>query len=236
MITQPTTPISSTRPDHDPARTWLLNHARDWRAEHAADMTAVRDWHERILDDLPPSAAVPRLGSPSWVALLDSDPLKLAAAIPPAVAYLTENTPAAIASRLRRELAAIDHTVIERIRTTSWDLAGAQDWRHAANSPSHAELVRRRLMTICGKCATRYAWTAPRCPGCGRTGTPEEIHAAATRPWDYTLHTGQGAPRARKVRSLQGGDLAGHGASAEMTAWPLKPPCGRLQTTSSCVG
>jgi hypothetical protein len=156
-------------------------------------MTAVRAWHERILDDVSPSAAVPRLGSPSWVALLDSDPLKLAAAIPPAVAYLTENTPAAIAARLRRELADIDHAVIERIRTASWDLAGAQDWRHTANSPSHAELVRRRSMTICGNCATRYARTVRRCPGCGRTGTPEEIRAAATRSWGNTLHTGQSA-------------------------------------------
>jgi hypothetical protein len=126
-------------------------------------------------------------------ALLDSDPRKLAAAIPPAVAYLTENTPAAIAARLRRELAAIDHAVIERVRTASWDLAGAQDWRHAANSPSHVELVRRRSMTICGNCATLYMWTTLRCPGCGRTGTPEEIRAAATRAWGYILRTGQDA-------------------------------------------
>ncbi len=127
------------------------------------------------------------------MALPDSDPRKLAAAIRPAVAYLTENTPAAIATRLRRELAAIDHAVIERVRTASWDLSGAQDWRHAANCPSHAELVRRRSMTICGNCATRYAWTTLRCPGCGRTGTPEEIRAAATRSWGYTLRTGQDA-------------------------------------------
>lgn len=192
MTTPPTIPTTPTRPGHDSARTWLLTQARAWRAEHTADITAVRAaWHERILDDLSPSAAVPRLGSPSWVPLLDSDPLKLAAAIPPAVAYLTENTPTAITARLRRELAAIDHAVIERIRTASWDLAGAQNWRHATNSPSHAELVRRRSTTICDNCATRYAWTAPRCPGCGRTGTPEEIRTAATRSWTNTLHTRQ---------------------------------------------
>jgi ribosomal protein L40E len=156
-------------------------------------MTTVHAWHTRVLHDLSPSAAVPRLGSPSWVALLDSDPLKLAAAIPPAVAYLTENTPAAITARLRRELATIDHAVIQRIRTASWDLSGAQDWRHATNSPSHAELVRRRLLTICVNCATRYAWTATRCPDCGWGGTPEEIRAAATRSWGYILHRGQGA-------------------------------------------
>jgi hypothetical protein len=193
MTIPPTIPATPTRPGHDSARTWLLTRARAWRAEHAADMTAVRTWHEHILHDLSPSAAAPRLGSPSWMALPDSDPRKLAAAIPPAVAYLTENTPAAIAARLRRELAAIDHAAIERIRTASWDLSGAQDWRHAANCPSHAELVRRRSVTICGNCATRYAWTALRCPGCGRTGTPEEIRAAATRSWGYTLHTGQDA-------------------------------------------
>jgi hypothetical protein len=192
MITRPTIPTTPSRPDHRPARTWLLTRARDWRAEHAADLTAVRAWHERVLHGLPPSAAVPRLGSPSWVALLDRDPRKIAAAIPSAVTYLSENTSAAIAARLRRELAAIDHAVIERIRTASWDLAGAHDWRHAANSPSHAELVRRRSMTICSSCATCYAWTAPRCPSCDWTGTPEEIRAAATHSWDYTLHTGRG--------------------------------------------
>jgi hypothetical protein len=193
MTTPPTIPTTPTRPRHDPARTWLLTRARAWRAEHAADMTAVHAWHERILEDPSPSAAAPRLGSPSWVALLDRDPRKLTAAIPPAVAYLAENTPAAIAARLRRELADIDHAVVERIRTASWDLSGAQNWRHAANSPSHAELVRRRFMTTCGNCATRYAWNAPRCPGCGRAGTPEEIRAAATHSWGYTLHTGQDA-------------------------------------------
>lgn len=193
MTTPPTIPTTPTRPGHDSARAWLLTRARAWRAEHAADLTAVRAWHERALHDLPPSTAVPRLGSPSWVALPDSDPVKLAAAIPPAVAYLTENTPAAITARLRRELAAIDHAVVERIRTASWDLSGAQNWRHAANSPSHAELVRRRSTTICSNCATRYAWTAHRCPRCRRTGTPEEIRATATRSWDHTLHTGQNA-------------------------------------------
>lgn len=192
MTTPPTIPTTPTRPGHDSARTWLLTRARAWRAEHVADMTAVRTWHERILHLLP-STPVPRLGSPSWMALLDSDPRKLAAAIPPAVAYLTENTPAAITARLRRELAAIDHAVIERIRTASWDLSGAQNWRHAANSPSHAELIRRRFMTICSNCATRYAWTAHRCPACAWAGTPEEIRTVAIRSWDYTLHTGQGA-------------------------------------------
>lgn len=193
MITRPTIPTTSARPDRSPARTWLLTRARDWRAEHAADITAVHSWQQRVLHDLPPNAAVPRLGSPSWVALLDSDPLKLAAAIPSAVAYLAENTPAAITARLRRELAAIDHAVIERIRTASWDLAGTQDWRHATNSPSHAELVRRRLMTICSNCATRHAWTTHRCPVCGRTGTPEEIRAAAAHSWRYPLHIGRDA-------------------------------------------
>lgn len=193
MSSPPTIPTTRTRPVHDSARTWLLTRAQAWRAENAADVTAVRAWHERILDDLSPSATVPRLGTPPWVALPDSDPLKLTAAIPPALAYLTENTPAAIAARLRRELADIDHAVIERIRTASWDLSGVQDWRHAANCPSHAELVRRRSMTICGHCATRYERTALCCPGCGRTGTPEEIRAAAARSWVHTLHTGQGA-------------------------------------------
>ncbi len=192
MIIRPTIP-TSTRPRHDSVHAWLLTRARAWRAENAADITAVHAWHKRILHDLPPSAGVPRLGSPSWVALLDTDPLKLAATIPPAMAYLTENTPAAITARLRCELAAIDHAVIERIRTASWDLAGAQDWRRAANSLSHAELVRRRLVTICGSCANRYAWTAPRCPGCGWAGAPEEIAAAATRSWANTLHSGQSA-------------------------------------------
>jgi hypothetical protein len=102
------------------------------------------------------------------------------------VARLTENIPAAITQRLRQELAAIDHAVVERIRAASWDLSGAQDWRHAAHCPSHAELVRRRSLATCFHCKTTYAWTADRCPACDRDDSaPDQIRAEATRSWTH---------------------------------------------------
>lgn len=147
-------------------------------------MTAVSAWRDRVLTATGPA---PVLGSRAWVALLDTDPRKVAAAVPPAVAYLTENTSAAIAQRLRQELAAIDHVidhiVVARVRAASWDLCGARDWRHTATGPSHTELARRRSLATCFHCKTQYAWTAVCCPGCGRGSTPEQIRAEATRSW-----------------------------------------------------
>lgn len=167
-----------------PVRAWLIAQAHAWRAEHAPDLTAVHAWHTRSLAATGP---VPVLGSQTWVALPDTDPRKAAAAFGPALAHLTENTPAAVAVRLRAELAAIDHVidhiVIARVRAASWDLSGAQDWRHTATGPNHAELVRRRSLAKCFHCKTEHPWTATHCPHCGRGWTPEQIHVEATRSW-----------------------------------------------------
>lgn len=168
----------------NPVRAWLLAQARTWRVDHAPDLTAVHAWRSRVLATTGP---VPMLGSWTWMALPDTDPRKVAATIPPAVAHLAENTPAATARRLQQELAAIDHVidhiVVARVRAASWDLSGARDWRHTATGPSHTELARRRSLATCFHCKTQYAWTAACCPACGRGSTPEQIRAEATRSW-----------------------------------------------------
>jgi len=146
-------------------------------------MAAVSCWRARFLATIAAAGPVPALGSPAWVALPDTDPRKTAAAVGPAVAYLIDNTQAVIESRLRGELAAIDHAVVARIRTASWDLSGAQDWRHAAHCPSHADLVRRRSQAVCVRCGAEHGFTDTHCPGCGRGGTPEQIRAEATASW-----------------------------------------------------
>jgi hypothetical protein len=87
---------------------------------------------------------VPVLGTAAWVALPDTDPRKLAAAIAPALARLIENTPAAVALRLRRELLAEDRAVANRLKAASLALSTAQDWVAAARRPTYAELERRR--------------------------------------------------------------------------------------------
>lgn len=118
-----------------------VNAVRAWLAVHSPNVDAVRAWATGVLADLGP---VPALGTAAWVALADTDPRKLAAALAPAVARLLENTPAAVAMRLRRELLAEDRAVAERFKAASVALSTAQDWTRAARRPSFAELERRR--------------------------------------------------------------------------------------------
>jgi hypothetical protein len=117
---------------------------RAWLTDRAPAVPAVRAWTSRLLADFAPDGWVPALGTPAWCALNDTDPRKVAAALTPALARLVETTPAAVALRLRHELAAENRAVVNRIKAASLDLSAAQDWTHAARRPSFAELERRR--------------------------------------------------------------------------------------------
>jgi hypothetical protein len=163
-----------------------LDAIRTWLAARAPDLDAVRAWADRVTGDAARIGELPAFGTAGWVALPDDDPRKLISAVAPAVARLQENSPAAVALRLRRELTALDRAVVERIRAAAWDVCEAQDWSRAAARPSWHVLERRRSLTRCHRCTTSYPWTAGRCPGCGRTGSAEEIRAEATRPWTTT--------------------------------------------------
>jgi hypothetical protein len=153
---------------------------RRWLAEHAPDIDAVRTWTGRVLDRL---GTVPDLGSPTWAALADTDARKLAAAIRPAFAQLTERTPAAIAERLRVELDE---------RVTAWRRSLAELHADVATGwhdlgygigPSHAELVRRRTTYPCGQCRQPLRFGVTAC-ACGwREPTPAELRARARASW-----------------------------------------------------
>lgn len=166
---------------NDPAD--LLTSARAWLTANAPDVAAVQAWTARVLAEV--DGPVPALGSLGWCALPDSDPRKLAAAVAPALTRLHENTPAAVALRLRRELRDVDRAVLHRVGAASHAVAGAQDWRAAAWRPTWDTLERRRWTRPCPACRTPLSWRADRC-GCGwREPTPDEIRARATASWSH---------------------------------------------------
>jgi hypothetical protein len=156
---------------------------RRWLAEHTPDVDAVRTWAGRVLERLESANTVPELGSPEWAALADTDVRKLAGAIRPALAYLIEQTPAAIADRLRAELDE---------RATAWRRSLAElhadlstGWHDLGYGigPSHAEIVRRRNTFPCGQCRRPLRLGITSC-GCGwREPTPTELRARARASW-----------------------------------------------------
>lgn len=159
--------------------------ARAWLAENAPDVSAVATWAERVHADAAMGGPIPKLGTAAWCALPNSDPRKLAAALGPALARLWENTPAAVALRLRRELRDVDRAVLARVRDASHDVASAQDWRAAAQRPTWDTVDRRRWTHPCRNCRSPLPWHADRC-GCGwREPTPAEIRARATASWTH---------------------------------------------------
>jgi hypothetical protein len=129
------TPLPNPR-DLDAVRTWLT-HTQP-------DLTAVRAWTAPLLAAADRAGPMVPLGGPAWQALPDHDPRKPAALITAALARLAETTPSATALRLAREIHAENHAIADRLKAASVDLSTAQDWRVAADRPSHAELCRRR--------------------------------------------------------------------------------------------
>lgn len=87
---------------------------------------------------------IPRYGDDAWQCLEPSDPRAAAAVAVAAECWRQESDPARIAERLREELDAEDRAVLERIRRTSADVAGALDWKAEVARPALAELRCRR--------------------------------------------------------------------------------------------
>jgi hypothetical protein len=87
---------------------------------------------------------LPAYGSTEWLALDPSDPRRLAALVVAAECWQHAGRVEVMAEQLRDDLALTDQLVVERVRRTSWDVAGARDWHAASRRPTHAELVERR--------------------------------------------------------------------------------------------
>lgn len=150
------TPRSVPLPDPTKVET-----VRAWLADRRPDMDAVRAWADQLLTALAP---VPALGRAEWLALDERDPRKLAAAIRPALAYLVESTPEAIAARLRAELDEFATTWRRAHKEASADISRARTDLGYGIGPSHAELVRRRRLTStapCGACGTAVTLIHP---------------------------------------------------------------------------
>lgn len=152
----------------------LLAEARAWVTTHRADPAAVRAWAAGLLAQAWRIGPPPPAGSPTWRALPDTDPRKLAAVVAAALAWLRESTPEAIAGRLAAELDAIDRDRIERDKAVSADLSAANDW--GACGPTHAELQRRRTLTSHLPCG------APGCPEVVTMRHPLPDHLATALP------------------------------------------------------
>ncbi|MFL6122581.1 hypothetical protein [Actinophytocola sp.] len=107
---------------------------------------------------------MPALGTPEWLALAERDPRKLAAALRPALAYLIESTPDAIAARLRDELDWFATEWRRAHKEASAEISRARTDLGYGVGPSHAELVRRRQLTStapCGACGTTVTLVHP---------------------------------------------------------------------------
>jgi hypothetical protein len=137
----------------------------------------VRQWAEPLLANATHVGPIPLAGSPDWCRLADDDSRKWAAVVRAALAWVSESTPTATASRLHAELDSIDRAVAERFKSAAGDLSTAGKW--AAIGPAHAELERRRS-------------APPRCPippfdpdaavrwvRTGYSGTPVDRRTAA---------------------------------------------------------
>ncbi|SDD68126.1 hypothetical protein [Actinokineospora iranica] len=133
---------------------------------HRASPVAVRSWAGRMVTDRADHGPVPPLGGPAWQALPDTDPRKLHSALIAAVAWVDENTPAAISARVWAEQVAVERATLDRLKDAARDAHTAMH-RHGGFQSwiSHAELTRRR---------TTFT-TDPR--------TPEQIRAAAYTSW-----------------------------------------------------
>ncbi len=159
---------------------------RRWLAEHTPDVTAVRTWAMRVLARVETVSPVPDLGSPAWAGLADTDARKLAAALPPALTQLAEQTPAAVAARLRTELD--DYATAWRRSLTDLHADVSRGWHDLAYGigPSHAELVRRRSNFPCGQCRRPLRIGITSCTECGwHEPTPAELRTRAHASWAH---------------------------------------------------
>lgn len=182
----------STTPLPNPTN---VDAVRVWLANRRPDVDAVRTWAHRLLADIAP---VPALGSAEWLALTECDPRKLAAAARPALAYLIESTPDAIAARLRDELDWFATEWRRAHKEASAEVSRARTDLGYGIGPSHAELVRRRQLTS----------TAP-CQACGAVVVlahplPEEF---AVRLPDLSWVRCAGCPQSVPL-AVQGRDAA----------------------------
>lgn len=95
------------------------------------------------------SGPSPRYGTPEWEGLPASDPRKLAAVAVAAECWRDHCSTYRVAEDLLERMAEEDRAVLWRSRETSWDVRASlaaclPGW---VDSPSHAELQRRRAET-----------------------------------------------------------------------------------------
>lgn len=166
-----------------------LAAVRRWLAAHTLDVDAVRTWAVRVLARAESVSPVPDLGSPAWTELADTDIRKLAAALPLALTQLADQTPAAVAARLRAELD--DHATAWRRSLAELHADVSRGWHDLAygTGPSHAELVRRRSSFPCGQCRRPLRIGRTSCAECGwREPTPTELRTRAHASWAHHDH------------------------------------------------
>jgi hypothetical protein len=127
--------------------TWVRRFGHVATAHRAADRRrseerATLAWARRLIRAGSAAGAPPRFGSSEWAALPDTDRRKVAAAVIAALCWWDDGRPSRIASRLRDELDA--RALAEEQLDAEEFAALATRVRRMANSPSHAELTRRR--------------------------------------------------------------------------------------------
>jgi hypothetical protein len=89
-------------------------------------------------------ARIPSYGSPEWDALPDQDPRRAAAVVRAAEAWRRHVSVAQVTADLVDELRRSDEALRLRVRSGSWDVAGAYSWRDLAALPTRDELLARR--------------------------------------------------------------------------------------------
>lgn len=172
-----------------PPSTAVLVNPRDvtavraWLTANAPDVPAVASWAARVQADAATVGPVPAVGTPAWCGLPDHDPRKVAAVLAPALARLWENTPAAVALRMGRELRDLDRAAMAQVRAASHAVAGAHDWHAASYRPRWATLDRRRWAHPCPDCRVSLPWLATQCECGWRQPTPDQIRAHTAASW-----------------------------------------------------
>ena len=156
MTNPATSPAANPAPSPQPDGLPLpcptdLEAVRAWLDATSPDPAVVRAWAAPMLAAADQHGETPRLGSPAWRALPDSDPRKLATVVHAALARLADTVPAAIAERLELELNETNRLALDRIRHASWDVAAAWSELHH-DGPTHAELTERRNTFPCLTC------------------------------------------------------------------------------------
>lgn len=104
---------------------------------------ATAEWASRLLNRAP-ADQIPLYGSPSFDALPDDDPRKVASCVRAAEAWRRDGQPDAIGQRLIEEIEHNDRYTAWRIRMMSNEMSAALDWVAESYKPSWAELQARR--------------------------------------------------------------------------------------------